>query len=196
MVICNNKISFKFFLILFLIIIFTFNSKAEASFKKIENKTVSYLDFFLLKLENKLTRRTQYLSGQIIATRVQYSNVGIKINYNKEKEKIFVDIYSIMDKKRYSKKKYLPKLSDCNQVRNLIFYRSTGYTFFTQKRDPKLSESIMEDIFREVFFESSSLNKNEIKFLLDNMFINVSILHPIKKIEVTCSGKINEYELK
>ena len=54
----------------------------------------------------------------------------------------------------------------------------------------------MEDIFREVFFESSSLNKNEIKFLLDNMFINVSILHPIKKIEVTCSGKINEYELK
>ena len=196
MVICNNKISFKFFLILFLIIIFTFNSKAEASFKKIENKTVSYLDFFLLKLENKLTRRSQYLSSQVIATRVQYSNVGIKINYNKEKEKIFVDIYSIMDKKRYSKKKYLPKLSDCNQVRNLIFYRSTGYTFFTQKRDPKLSESIMEDIFREVFFESSSLNKNEIKFLLDNMFINVSILHPIKKIEVTCSGKINEYELK
>jgi len=196
MAICNNKIFLNFFLIPFLIIVFTFNSKAEVSFQKIENKTVSYLDFFLLKLENKLTRRTQYLSGQIIATRVQYSNVGIKINYDKEEEKIFVEIYSIMDKKRYSKKNYLPKLSDCNQVRNLIFYKRTGYKFFTQKRNPNLSESIMEDIFKEVFFESLNLNKNEAKFLLDSMFIKVTILHPVKKVEFTCSGKINEYELK
>ena len=70
-----------------------------------------------------------------------------------------------MDKNRYSKKKYKQKLSDCNQVRNLIFYRKNGYKFFTQKRDPALSVDIMEDIFKEVFFNNVSFEEKEIEFL-------------------------------
>ena len=43
------------------------------------------------------------------------------IKLDKNKEEILVKIYAIMDKNRYSKKRYEQKMSDCNQVRNLIF---------------------------------------------------------------------------
>ena len=101
-----------------------------------------------------------------------------------------------MDRNRYKKKNYTQKLSDCNQVRNLILYQKHGYKFFTQKRDPVLSKGIMEDIFKEVFFNNISFNEKEINFLLDNMFVNVTILHPIKKRELSCYGQVNDYELK
>ena len=100
-----------------------------------------------------------------------------------------------MDKNRYRKKNYAQKLSDCNQVRNLIFYQKPGYKFFTQKRDPVLSQGVMKDIFKDVFFSNLSFDEREIEFLLNKMFVNVTILHPVKKKELSCSGKINDYEL-
>ena len=101
-----------------------------------------------------------------------------------------------MDRNIYQKKKYIQKLSDCNQVRNLIFYQKHGYKFFTQKRDPSLSQDLMNDIFKEVFFNNLSLNEKEIQFLTDRSFVKVTILHPIKKSELSCSGKANDYELQ
>ena len=53
----------------------------------------------------------------------------------------------------------------------------------------------MEDIFKEVFFNNLSFDEKEIEFLLDNMFVDVTILHPVKKKELSCSGKVNAYEL-
>ena len=54
----------------------------------------------------------------------------------------------------------------------------------------------MEDIFKEVFFNNLSFNDDEIDFLIDKMFVDVTILHPIKKKELACAGKVNDYELK
>ena len=192
---CKKKI-LNIILSLFSILIFTSFSYGSQNFKQLENKKVSYLDFFLLKFENIITKRAQVLRRQVFATRVQYSNIGIQVNFDEKKEEIFINIYAIMDKYRYSKKKYKQKLSDCNQVRNLIFYQQHGYKFFTQKRDPALSQGIMEDIFKEVFFNNISFNEKEINFLLEKMFVNVTILHPIKKRELSCYGKVNDYELK
>ena len=195
MAICKKKI-LSIILSLFLIFIFTNSSYGSQIFKQLENKKVSYLDFFLLKFENMLSKRAQVLRRQLLATRVQYSDVGTQVNLDNKKEEIIVNIYAIMDKNRYSKKRYEQKLSDCNQVRNLIFYQKHGYKFFTQKRDPALSQGIMEDIFKEVFFNNINFNEKEINFLLDKMFVNVTILHPIKKRELSCYGKVNDYELK
>ena len=195
MAICKKKI-LNIILSLFLIFIFTNSSYGSQIFKQLENKKVSYLDFFLLKFENTLSKRAQVLRRQFLATRVQYSDVGTQVNLDNKKEEIFINIYAIMDKNRYSKKRYEQKLSDCNQVRNLIFYQKLGYKFFTQKRDPALSQGIMEDIFKEVFFNNINFNEKEINFLLDKMFVNVTILHPIKKRELSCYGKVNDYELK
>ena len=193
--ICKKKF-LNIFLSLF--IIFSFNNFGNASqtFKQLENKKVSYLDFFLLKFENTLNERAQILRRQMVITRVQYSNIGTNVNFDNNKEEILINIYAIMDKNRYKKKKYKQKMSDCNQVRNLIFYQKHGYKFFTQKRDPALSQDIMIDIFKGVFFENISLSEKEMNFLLDKMFINVTILHPIMKRELSCFGKVNDYELK
>jgi len=195
MAICKKKI-LNIIFSLFLIFIFTNSSYGSQIFKQLENKKVSYLDFFLLKFENTLSKRAQVLRRQFLATRVQYSDVGTQVNLDNKKEEIFINIYAIMDKNRYSKKRYEQKLSDCNQVRNLIFYQKLGYKFFTQKRDPALSQGVMEDIFKEVFFNNINFNEKEINFLLDKMFVNVTILHPIKKRELSCYGKVNDYELK
>ena len=168
----------------------------DLSFKSLEDKKVSYLDFFLLKFENTINKRVQILKGQMIATRVQYSDIGIQVDFDEKKEEIFIDIYAIMDKRRYLKKRYKQKLSDCNQVRNLIFYKKHGYKFFTQKRDPAFSQGIMEDIFKESFFNNINFDEKETNFLLDKMFVKVTILHPIEKRELSCYGKVNDYELK
>ena len=130
------------------------------------------------------------------ASPIQYSNIGLRVDYNSKDKKIFIDIYAIMDKVRYSKKKYTQKISDCNQVRNLIFFNKYGYKFFTQKRDPSLTESIMNEKFIEIFFRNLNLDKKEIEFLVDSMFVEVVIFHPITKKELSCSGKANRYELR
>ena len=196
MEICR-KIKFTIiFLSFFFIFIFINLSYAQVNFKKLEEKNVPYLDFFLLKFENKLIRRSQFLRSQWLATRVQYSAVIVDMNFDKKEKKINIGLYAAMDANRYKKKRYKQKLRDCNQVRNLILYKKTGYKFFTQKRDPYLSKDEMENIFKEVFFNNLSFSDKEIEFLTNNMFINVTIFHPINKTELICSGKINDYELK
>jgi len=195
MVICEKKIIINIILSVLLILAVIKPGYAEINFKSFETKKVSYLDFFLLKFENTITKRSRVLKRQLFATRVQYSNIGIQVDFDNKKEKITVNIYAIMDKNRYSKKNYKQKLSDCNQVRNLIFYQKHGYKFFTQKRDPALSQGVMEDIFKDAFFNNHSFNEREIKFLLNRMFVNVTIFHPLKKKELFCSGKVNDYEL-
>ena len=195
MAICKKKIIINIILSVLFILAVIKPGYAELNFKSFENKKVSYLDFFLLKFENTLTKRSQILRRQLFATRVQYSNIGIQVDFDNKKEKISVNIYAIMDKNRYRKKNYAQKLSDCNQVRNLIFYQKLGYKFFTQKRDPALSQVVMEDIFKDVFFSNLSFDEREIEFLSNNMFVHVTILHPVKKKELSCSGRINDYEL-
>ena len=195
MVICEKKIIINIILSVLLILAVIKPGYAEINFKSFETKKVSYLDFFLLKFENTITKRSRVLKRQLFATRVQYSNIGIQVDFDNKKEKITVNIYAIMDRNRYSKKNYKKKLSDCNQVRNLIFYQKHGYKFITQKRDPALSQGVMEDIFKDAFFNNHSFNEREIKFLLNRMFVNVTIFHPLKKKELFCSGKVNDYEL-
>ena len=195
MAICKKKIVINIILSVLLIFLAIKPGYAEQNFKSLEDKNVSYLDFFLLKFENVLNKRSLILRRQSFATRVQYSNIGIGVDFDKKKKKNSIKIYAIMDKNRYSKKRYVQKLSDCNQVRNLIFYQRHGYKFLTQKRDTALSQGVMEDIFKEVFFHELSFDEKEIEFLLDKMFVDVTILHPVKKKELSCSGRVNDYEL-
>ena len=192
----KNKLINCFFVTLFVYILAINSSNAAVNFKSFEKKQTPYLEFLLLKLENKLINRTGVLSSEVFPTRVQYSYVGIGINYDKTNNKIDINIQAIMDKHRYTKKKYKQKLSDCNIVRNLIFYQKTGYRFFTQKRDLYFSEGMMKKIFIEAFLNNLNLDENEIHFLLDNMFVKVKIIHPVNRTELICTGKVNDFELQ
>ena len=195
MAICKN---FLLVAIINCFLIFFSNNPifAEQSFKKLENKKVSFVDFFLMKYENKLVRRSQALRSEVFPTRVQYSNVSIEVDFDNNKKEILTDIYAVMSKSRYLKKKYNQKLSDCNQVRNILFYRKHGYKFFSQKRDPNFSQEKMKDIFLKVFFNNVNLDEEEKDFLLEKMFVKVTIFHPVNKTELSCFGKANDYELR
>ena len=192
---CKKK-KFLFVSSLTFFILLVNTNFADVNFNKLQNKKVSYLDFFLLKYESTLMRKSDVLSAQFFPTRVQYSNVGVRVKYFDKKKEIHTELYAVMDKYRYSKKKYIQKISDCNQVRNLMLYKRAGYTLFRQKRDPNLSTDTMEHLFKENFFQDVRFASEEIDFLLSKMFIKVTVFHPINKTEISCSGKINDYELK
>ena len=100
-------IKIKIIKILFISLIFFIFSNlsyADYSFESFKKKKVSYLDFFLLKTENNLFRRANIMRRQALPTRVQYSNISSKVEYDEENDRINIGIYSIMDKTRYSKK--------------------------------------------------------------------------------------------
>ena len=66
------KKKFLLFILNLSLLFFLINSSfAETNFDKLIEKKVSYLDFFLLKYENILTRKARVLSAQIFPTRVQ-----------------------------------------------------------------------------------------------------------------------------
>ena len=70
-----------------------------------ENKKTSYLDFILLKIEQRLIQRHGLLGAQPMALRIQYQNVGSQVEFVEKESKIIISIIGIMDKKRYSQKK-------------------------------------------------------------------------------------------
>ena len=191
----TKLINFFFITLLFIILVNNF-SHSSVNFNSFANRQTSFLDFLLLKLENKLVNRAGILGSQMYPSRVQYSHIGIEINYDKKIGKIFIEMQAIMDKNRYRKKKYKQKLSDCNIVRNLIFYKKNGYKFFTQKRDLYLSEELMEKIFKESYLSNLTLNDNEIKFLMENILVKVNVIHPVDKTKLVCSGNVNDFELQ
>ena len=106
---------------------------ADSAFKSLqEDKKTSYLDFILLKVENKLIQRHALLKTQAIVLRVQYQNIGSQVDYIEKESKVVISIVGVMDKKRYESKKYKPKISDCNVLRNILLYGKNGYNLIFQ----------------------------------------------------------------
>ena len=72
---------------------------ADSTFKSLqEDKKTSYLDFILLKIENKIIQRHALLKTQVVALRVQYQNVGSQVDYVEKELKVVISIIGIMDK--------------------------------------------------------------------------------------------------
>ncbi len=70
-----------------------------------KSKKTSYLDFILLKIEQRLVQRHGLLGPQPLAMRVQYQSVWSQVDFSEKDSKIIISIMGVMDKKRYSKKK-------------------------------------------------------------------------------------------
>ena len=132
---------------------------------------------------------------QLVAVRIQYQSIGSRVQFMDKENKILIVIEAVMNKRRYKQRRYKPKLSDCNIVRNIIFFNQYGYGFF-QKRNQYLSTEIMEEYFINNFFNNMYLDENEINDLVNNININVEIISPIKGHNFFCSGNIIQDELK
>ena len=177
-----------------LIILLLFNSHVSLADSVLDNlkeqKKTSYLDFILLKIETKLIQRHSLLGSQPLALRVQYQNVGSQIDYNEEESKIIISIMGIMDKKRYTKKNYKPKISDCNILRNILLYGKYGYNLIFQKKNKYLTNEIMEELFVARFLSNLSLSNEEKNYLLKNIFVKSQIIDPVRGNNISCEGNV------
>ena len=179
--------------VLFILLILSSSSFATSTFDDLKNKKkTSYLDFVLLKIENRLIQRHGLLGAQYIAMRVQYQHIGTQVDFIEEKSRIVISITGVMDKQRYSKKKYKPKISDCNVLRNLLLYGKYGYNLILQKRNTHLTTSDMKNIFIQSFLNNLSLSEKEKNYLVDNTFVRVEIIDPVRGNDFFCKGNIAE----
>jgi len=93
---------------IFLAIFFLFisqNGVVGVSFKDLkDNRKISYLDFVLLKIEQRLIQRHRLMGPQQIVSRVQYQNIITQVEFLEKDSKIMVSIIGVMDKRRYKRK--------------------------------------------------------------------------------------------
>ena len=156
-----------------------------------KNKKTSYLDFVLLKIEQRLIQRHGLLGAQPVALRVQYQSVGSQVEFIEKQSKIIISIIGVMNKARYSQKKYVPKITDCNILRNILLYGKYGYNIF-QKRNRLLTNLDMKEIFLSRFLGNLSLSEKEKNYIVDNTFARVQVIDPVKGNDIFCAGKIAE----
>ena len=156
-----------------------------------KSKKTSYLDFILLKIEQRLILRHSLLGAQVMAMRIQYQSVGSQVDFSEKQSKITISIIGVMDKKRYSQKKYIPKISDCNVLRNILLYGKYGYNIF-QKRNRFLTNANMEEIFLSRFLHNLSLSEKEKNYIVDNTFARAQVIDPVHGNDIFCTGKVAE----
>ena len=188
------KLKKKFKLFLYLILFSSFFSVLNATsndLEKIISKKVSYLDFLLLKLENKIDNHAARLANEsIFVSRLQYEKIISKVTYLKKEEKIKIDIVGILNKKRYKDKKYTPKDMDCNIFRNIILYNKYGYNILSGNKNKYLSEDMMNKILNDQFFNNLTISKENINKLINNINLNINIVHPKDSKSIKCSGSM------
>ena len=173
------------------LILFVQTSLADTIFNDLkQNKKASYLDFILLKIENKLVQRHGLLGAQPMALRIQYQSVGSQVDFSETDSRIIISIMGVMDKKRYSQKKYIPKISDCNILRNLLLYGKYGYNVIFQKRNRFLTNEDMKEIFLSRFLHNLSISKEEKNFIVENTWAKVQVIDPVRGNDIFCVGKI------
>ena len=157
-----------------------------------DSKKTSYLDFILLKIEQRLIQRHGLLGAQPMALRIQYQSIGSQVEFIEKESKIIISIIGVMSKKRYSQKKYKPKISDCNILRNILLYGKYGYNFIFQKRNNFLTTAHMEEIFLSRFLNNLSLSDKEKNYILDNTLARVQVIDTVRGNDMFCTGKISE----
>ena len=190
---CKHVVWIYKIILILIIFFFTQINISASTFNDLKkNKKVSYLDFIILKIENKLNMRRGILGPQFMAFRVQYQNVGTQVDFSNEDSKIIISIIGVMDKRRYTQKKYTPRVSDCNVLRNLLLYGKYGYSLIFQKRNKYLTNEDMEEIFLFNFLSNLSLSDKEKKHIVKNTVAKVEVIDPVRGKNVFCKGNVAE----
>ncbi len=128
--------------------------------------------------------------------KILYQEIGINVKYV-DKEKIHISVLGVMDKMRYTKtKRYTPNIKDCNIIRNKIFYNMYGYSPIRRKKTLELDTDYMTEILKENVLNLNSLDEKKIDFLIDNTYIEILISHPLPRYNVSCVGKLTDFELQ
>ena len=182
--------------IVIFIIFFSVSSSVKSEINLLDKK-VSVVDLILLKYEIFLTKNFNrlYKGGGIPQTMIIYQYIDSTVKYNEENG-FFVNINAYMDKVRYTKKKkYNPKISDCNAIRNKIFLNKVGYNLLTQKKNNFVSESELTSTISSRILNLSGLSVKDKERIINDTQIEIEIIHPNKFHSIKCRGRINQVEL-
>lgn len=180
--------------ILTILIIFSNLNYLNSNEINLDKKFVSVKDFLVLKFDlffqNNLAN--VFKGGGMLGVAYQSIDYDIKID---GEDKIIIHLNAIMDKSRYSTKKYHPKLKDCNQVRNKILVNKYGYSFWKQTLNYQVNRETLSESLKNQVLNISSLDAKVKKHVLENTSIKIDIHHPKNKYSLTCQGKLVDDEL-
>ena len=184
----------KYIIIILSIIIYTYAPATFADFNKLPNIKITSMDFLLTKFDNFFIKN-QHKILRNNPLMIYYESLNYSVTYKKG-ENIEVAIEAKMNQKRYKRKKYFPKLPDCNIVRNKIFYNKSGYTFYKRNRTYDLDEEVMREILKKSIYNLENIDDELVSFLIDKTKIRVNIIHPNQNKNFSCSGNIADFELR
>tara|TARA_B100001996_G_scaffold378539_1_gene362848 strand:+ start:233 stop:799 length:567 start_codon:yes stop_codon:yes gene_type:complete len=170
------------------------SSPILADFKKLENVNITAMDFLLTKFDNFFIK-SQYKILRSNPLTVAYESINYNVIYEKDKN-IQITLEAVMDKRRYERKKYFPKLVDCNIIRNKIFYNKLGYSGFLRKKNYSLSEVDMRETLKRIIYNLENFDEATKDFLIEKTIIKVEVIHPRKVRSISCSGNIADIELR
>ena len=189
------KIKFSNFFLFLLILIFFQTQTCASSFEEITKSKVSIIDLVIFKIETFMIKNKQRMFVQD-PFKILYQEIGINVKYV-DKEKIHISVLGVMDKTRYTKtKRYTPNIKDCNVIRNKIFYNMYGYSPIRRKKTLELDTDYMTEILKENVFNLNSLDEKQVEFLIDRSYIEILIAHPLRKNNISCIGKLTDFELE
>ena len=187
------KFKNKFYILFFTLILNS--SFLIAKEINLDGKFIPLKDFILLKFDLFLNDNLNNLTAGAGISHVAYQSIKYDVSINNE-SKIKINIDALMDKKRYSNKKYYPKLSDCNVIRNKVFVKKYGYSFLKQSLNYSVNEDNLTEVIKDKILNISSLDDNLKKLIIENTLIKIEIIHPKDDKNISCSGKLISAELK
>ena len=180
------------FLILFNFFLLTNNLIAD---NPLEKKIISAKSFIEMKFDLFFTKnKNRLIVLGSMPTMIVYQSIDVRSKFN-DQEELIINVKATMDKGRYKKKKYLPKNSDCNSLRNKWLTGLTGYSFFSHKRNYKVSENDLEQVLKDEIYDIDELTDKEVSDLIEKTKIEIEILHPNKLNSISCAGKLTQITL-
>ena len=181
---------YKFFFKLFFVLIFS--SSVFAQKIDLSNVNISVRDFILLKYDLFFLKNKQRLvTGQVLRLMIDYQYVSFDLKVD-DSNKFVLRITAVMNKKRYKQKRYYPKNSDCNIVRNKLFMNKYGYTFWKRKQSYAFDEDDLRDVILNQIYKSDNLSEKQLNQLIDQTTIEIEIIHPKIEKSIQCKGKITQ----
>ena len=182
----------KIRLLLSLIFFFIFTTNIYSQKIDLSKINISVKDFILLKYDLFfLKNKYRLVTNQTLRLMVDYQSMNF--NLIVDDQNVFkLKIIAVMNKSRYQKKRYYPKNTDSNIVRNKLFLDKYGYTFWKRKPSYAFDEEDLQNVLINEIYGSENLSEKIIKELIDQTMIEIDIIHPRIDKSIKCSGKITQ----
>ena len=182
----------KIRLLLSLIFFFIFTTNIYSQKIDLSKINISVKDFILLKYDLFfLKNKYRLATNQTLRLMVDYQSMNF--NLIVDDQNVFkLKIIAVMNKSRYQKKRYYPKNTDCNIVRNKLFLDKYGYTFWKRKPSYAFDEEDLQNVLINEIYGSENLSEKIMKELIDQTMIEIDIIHPRIDKSIKCSGKITQ----